>query len=161
MNTMSFLISQLFYKAGLYFMWNKTTYLPGDAIFLFDIGPQPDDKSDPGSTLVCVTTYINTACCRGADNNNITNDTAGAVGEWHYPDGTQVTPSSEMNFTKVNYTHQVRLAQMTSNSTPPLGVYTCQVPDPSTGVLHNASITLQMCKFADIMNKNIINGLQI
>ena len=129
-------------------MWNKTTFLPGNAVFLLDIGPQPDDVSDPGSTLVCVTTYINTACCRGADNNNITNDTAGAVGVWHYPDGSLVTHSSEMNITTVYYTHQVRLAQATSNSTPPLGVYTCQVPESCTGVLHNSSITLQMCKFA-------------
>ena len=144
----------LFHTAGLYFMWNKTTYLPGDAIFLYDIGPQPDDKSDPGSTLVCVTTYINTACCRGADNNNITNDTAGAVGEWHYPDGTQVTHSSEINFMTVGYTHQVRLAQASSNSTPPLGVYTCQVPELATGILYNASITLQMCKLVDIYVMN-------
>ena len=127
-------------------MWNRSTYLSGDVIFLFDIGRQPGDLSNPGSTLVCVTTYINTACCRGADNNNITNDTAGAVGEWRYPDGTQVTRSSEINFTTVGYSHQVRLAQASSNSTPPVGVYTCQVPDPSTHVLHNASITLQMCK---------------
>ena len=145
---------QLFHIAGLFFMWNKTTYLHGDVIFLYDIGTQPDDISDPGSTLVCVTTYINTACCRGADNNNITNDTAGAVGEWHYPDGTQVSPSSEINFTTVGYTNQVRLAQTSSNSTPPLGVYTCQVPQSSNGVLYNASITLQMCKLADIANNN-------
>ena len=80
----------------------------------------------------------------------MTNATAGAVGEWYYPDGTKVPRSNDssnvVNFARIGFTHQVRLAREISGSTPPLGVYTCQVPEPSTGVLHNASITIQTGK---------------
>ena len=50
-----------------------------------DIGIQPRDRTNPGSTIVCVTTNVNTACCRKNDNNALTNCTTGAVGEWYYP----------------------------------------------------------------------------
>ena len=120
------------------------TYLPGDSVLISDIGPQPADRSDPGSTLVCVTTNVNTACCRSGDNNGVTNATAGAVGEWYYPNGTQVPRPSGVvvDFARIGYTHQVRLGRVVSDSIPPLGVYTCQVPDPSSGFVYSASITI-------------------
>ena len=129
---------------GLYFILNGFIYLPGASVLISDIGPQPADRNDPGSTLLCVTTNVYTACCRGVDNNGLTNGTAGEVGEWLYPNSTQVPRPSDsvVDFVRIGYTHQVRLARKVSDSTPPLGVYTCQVPDPSTGVLHRAVIVI-------------------
>ena len=137
--------------AGLCFMLKNIMYLPGQTVFISDIGPQPANRSNPGSALVCVTTNINTACCRRGDNNALTNATAGAVGEWYYPDGTLVPRSGSdvIDFVRVGFTHQLRLAKEVSGSTPPLGVYTCEVPEPSTGVLHNASITIAMSKLCN------------
>ena len=68
---------------------------------------------------------------------------AGAIGEWHYPNGTLVPRASGHveDFARLAYTHQVRLARVVSDSPPPLGVYTCGVPDPSE-VSVNATITL-------------------
>ena len=122
-------------------------YLPNDTLHLPEIGSQPDDRRDPGSTVVCVTTNVNTACCRERDNNGRTNATAGAVGEWYYPKGTLVPRGNVTGFRRYGYTHQVRLARVISSSTPPLGLYTCQVPEPSMGILHNASVTIQTGKF--------------
>ena len=130
-------------------MVNNTLVLPGGSVLVSDIGPQPAYRSDSGSTLVCVTTNVNTACCRAGDNNGVTNATAGAVGEWYYPNGTQVPRASARNMAdleRIGYTHQVRLARVVSGSTPPLGVYTCQVPELSTGVAINASINIQYRK---------------
>ena len=69
--------------------------------------------------------------------------TAGAVGEWLYPSGTLVPrPSGHVvDFARLAYTHQVRLARAASDSPPPLGEYTCGVPDLS-GVSVNATISL-------------------
>ena len=101
---------------------NGVVYNDGASVLISDIGPQLADRSDPGSTLVCVTTNVNTVCCRGGDNNRMTNATAGAVGEWHYPNGTLVPRhGSVVNFARVGYTHQVRLARAVSDSPPPLG----------------------------------------
>ena len=128
-------------RTGLYFELYGTIYYDGDSVLISDIGPQPDDRSNPGSTLACVTTNVNTACCRRSDNLNTAK--AGAVGEWHYPNGTLVPRASfhVVDFARLAYTHQVCLARVVSDSTPPLGVYTCGVPDPS-GVSVNATITL-------------------
>ena len=134
---------------GLYFILSGTIHLPGDSVLISDIGSQSYDSSDPGSTLVCVTTNINTACCRGGDNNGVTNATAGAVGEWYYPNGAQVPRPSDgyvVDFARMGFTHHVRLSRRVSVSTPPLGVYTCQVPDPSTGFVYSASITIHQQK---------------
>ena len=129
---------------GLYFML-KTEILE-DSLFFLNIGPQATNRNVSGSTIVCVTTNINTACCRSADNNGMTNATAGTVGEWRYPNGTIVPRLSDnnvMDFARVGFTQQVRLArEVVSGSTPPLGVYTCEVPELSTGVLYSASITI-------------------
>ena len=57
--------------AGLYFMLKSSTYIPGASVLISDIGPQLANRSNPGSTLVCVTTDVNTACCRERDNNKM------------------------------------------------------------------------------------------
>ena len=125
---------------------NGKKYLPGASVLISDIGSQPaDNRSDPGSTLVCVTTNVNNACCRGEDNKYMTNVMAGAVAEWYYPDGTPVPRpdgGNVVDFVRVGFTLHLRLARQISTSTPPLGVYTCQVPDPSTGFVYSASITI-------------------
>ena len=120
-------------------MLNNKIYLPGEVLFISDIGPQPVDRSDPGSTLVCVTSSINTACC-----NNKT------VVEWFYPNCTTVPhgdESSVIDFATFHYTTQIRLAREVDDSAPPVGVYTCEVSDISTGTIYNASITIQIGKF--------------
>ena len=127
-------------------MLSGTIYLPGQSVLFSNIGFQSRrDRSDIGSTLVCVTTNVNTACCRSNDNNGNTTATAGAVGEWSYPNGTLVPRPGGLvtDFARIGFTHQVRLGRYQSLSTPPLGVYTCEVPEPSTGILHRASIILQ------------------
>jgi len=129
-------------------MLNGVIYYDGDSVLISDIGPQSADFSDHESTLVCVTTNINTACCRGSDNNDSTTDRAGAVGEWHYPNGTLVprlyrNRYNVTDFARFGYTHQARLGRQVSSSTPPLGVYTCVVPHLFTGVFYNASITIK------------------
>ena len=129
-------------------MLNNTIILPGESVLISDIGSQPNNRSDPGSTLACVTTNVNTACCRGKDNNGVTNVTAGAVGQWLYPNGSLVPRpgNNVVDFVRVGFTHHVRLARALSGSTPTLGVYNCQVPEPLTGIILEASITVQYCK---------------
>ena len=131
-------------STGLYFMLNGSTYLPGASVLISNIGPQPANHSNPGSTLVCVTTNVNTACCRSGDNNMMTNATTGAVGEWYYPNGSPVprTKSIVTDFARFGFTHHVRLAREASDSTPPPGVYKCEVPYPVNRVNVSASITL-------------------
>ena len=60
-------------------MLGNNIYFPGDST---DIGEQQlNNRPDPGSTLVCVTTNVNTACCRSGDNTN-----GGALGDFIGPD---------------------------------------------------------------------------
>jgi len=90
-------------------MIKNVIHLPGDSVFISDISvPQPDDISDVGSTLVCVTTNINPACCRASDSNGSTTDRAGAVGEWHYPNRTLVPHiyKNVIDFARVGYTQE-------------------------------------------------------
>ena len=136
-------------------MLNGEILLPGESVVISDIGFQPTDRSNTGSTLVCVTTNINTACCRANDNNAHTNATAGAVGEWYYPNSTLVPrPNGNVvDFARFGNTEQVRLGRL-PDSTSPLGVYTCQVPEPSTGILHNASVTLYQEGRKDIITRS-------
>ena len=129
-------------------MFNETLILPGSSIFFSVIGPQPANRGDPGSTLVCVTININTGCCR-KNEKNVSISYTGGVGEWYYPNGTKVPRASEssaVDLARIGYTQQVRLTREVSGSTPPLGVYTCEVPEPSTGDIHKASITIHYRK---------------
>ena len=112
-------------------------YLPGDAVLITDIGEfTAATAAGAGTSLVCVTSNVNTQCCRGSDGGN--------VGEWYFPDGTIVprNKGAETNdFTRSGFTHQVRLNRRNS-ATSPTGTYECRVPDGATGELVNASIIL-------------------
>ena len=125
-------------------MLNGLLHLPGDSIRISDIQYQTDDCSDPRSTLICVTTNINIACCR--DDNNLHNvPNSGAVGNWYYPDGTPIPNARDettVNLGKCNFKHQLRLGRVTSASIPP-GKYRCEVPHHVTGALVSAAITFQ------------------
>ena len=126
-------------STGLYFLLGNNIYLPGDSVLITDIGPQPYiNRPDPGSTLVCVTSNVNTPCCRGADGGN--------VGEWFDPDGSIVPRpysigSSTNIFARYGYTHQVRIGSI-GTPTGPLGAYRCDVPDGATGSNVSASINI-------------------
>ena len=126
------------FNTGLYFTLNGTVYLPGDTILITDIGSEnTNDRSDPGSSLVCVTTNVNTQCCRSDDNPN-----GGGRGEWYLPDGTRILNTSEMNFYRTHYIHQIRL-NCRNNAMSPTGVFTCVVPnDEDNTTNHNATITI-------------------
>ena len=135
---------------GLYFLLNGKVYLPGVSVNISDIGPQPDNRIDPGSTLVCVTTNVNKACCTGQN----------AVGEWFYPDGNIVpharNSSRVVDFARYGFNEQIRLGRAISNSAPPLGVYTCQIPASMTMALHNATIIIQNGNFDSEFKANFL-----
>ena len=127
-------------------MLGNNVYLPGDSVFISDIGYQPGTRADPGSTLVCVTTHVNTECCRGTDNPNNPNPNGGPVGEWFYPDGSMVPRSNNIGsstniFARYPYTHHVRLGSV-GTPTGPLGAYRCDVPNGTTGTNVSASINI-------------------
>ena len=118
----------------------NTINLPGDTVNINDIGEQPTDRNDPGMTLVCVATNVNSACCRGSDNNN-----GGPLGDLLYPNKTSLSALSVIGnaptiLYTVRRTNQLRLCSRGS-PTGPLGVYTCVVPDMN-GFDVTANITL-------------------
>ena len=49
-NNVMFFYVIYFLEAGLYFMLNNAIYLPGEAVFILDIGPEPANHSNFGST---------------------------------------------------------------------------------------------------------------
>ena len=112
-------------------MVENRVYLPGNSVNISDIGAQPlDNRFNPGSTLVCVTTNVNTNCCRSSDSNS-----NGRIGNWYYPNEDMVNypdAASGDNFTKFVQRHQLRLS---SRGAPegPLGEYRCEIPDGSGG----------------------------
>ncbi len=127
-----------------------TVYLPGDTIPITDVGDSYPtgvitNQVDPGPSLVCVTSNVNTMCCRNSDNPN-----GSAQGNWKYPNGTTV-PANSANpfgggFTRSRYAQQIRLNRKRPDVMSPTGVYTCEVPDGSNPAMtHNAAITLCEC----------------
>ena len=123
------------FAAGLYFTLNGTVYQPENSILITDIGVFAFDE--PGMSLVCVTSNVNTECCRTSDGGN--------VGEWYFPNGTIVPRNSHAQrddgFARSGFAHQVRLNRR-NNATSPTGTYECRVPDGGTRKLVNASIIL-------------------
>ena len=120
-------------------MLGNTIYLPGDSVLITDIGQQPADCAEAGSSLVCVTSNVNTQCCRGKDNPN-----GGAVGEWFYPNGSMVPRPNTIStdiFARYAYTHHVRLVSIGS-PTGPHGAYRCDVPDGMNATIVSASINI-------------------
>ena len=120
-------------------MLGNRIYLPGDTIFISDIGVQPNNKSDPGSTLVCVTINVNIKCCRGIDNPD-----EARIGNWMNPDNQQVPKSysatSNDSFVRVGWLHQIRLAK--NGNAIQCGLYTCEVPQQI-----NSSVTIRASIF--------------
>ena len=111
-------------------------YLPGDAVLIIDIGVFTATETGAGTSLVCVTSNVNTQCCRGAD--------GGSVGEWYFPNGDIVLRNNvagTADFSRSGFTHQVRLNRR-NNATGPTGVYECRVPPLGGGALVTASITI-------------------
>ena len=127
-------------STGLYFMKGNTIYNSGDTVNINAIGNQPIDHSDPGTTLVCVTSNINHHCCRNKDNPNM-----GALGYIVDSNGQNLNDlryigSATDDLFVVRRNQQLRLGKVGS-PTGPLGVYTCVVPDMS-GSDVTANITL-------------------
>ncbi len=128
-------------STGLYFSLDGLIYNPGSSINIADIGEQPGDRSDARSTLVCVTTNVNTECCRGADNPN-----GGGIGGWLDPNNTPIPSAGALGgatnvLARYLHSQQVRLVIVGGTPSGPLGVYTCVVPDMN-GVDVSATITI-------------------
>ena len=123
---------------SLYFMLRGIIYQPGSTVIITDIGTQAGtDPDQPGGTLVCVTTNINTQCCRGSDGGN--------GGDWYFPDGSMVPRGTGSgNFGRTGSTHQIRLNRL-SNVMHPVGAYECRVP-ASNGVEQVAVANIQLSK---------------
>ena len=121
--------------APVYFTLNGTVYLPGDTILITDIGTEnTSDMNDPGSSLVCNTTNVNTNCCRDVD--------GGSKGEWLDPDGTMILNSTSDDFYRTRYTHQIRLNRR-NDAISPTGVFTCVIPNDGDSTMnHTATITI-------------------
>ena len=125
-------------NTGLYFTLSGTVYLPGDTILITDIGSEnTNDRSDPGFSLVCVTSNVIPNCCRGVDNPN-----GGGRGEWYLPNGTRILNAPDTNFYRTRYTQQIRLNHR-NNAMSPTGVFTCEVPNNTMN--HTATIAIGEC----------------
>ncbi len=123
---------------------SDTIYLPGDTIPITDVGdgfPDTTNPTDPGPSLVCVTSNVNTMCCRGSDHPG-----SGPVGNLFYPNGTIVLGNGANQngvITRSSHTQQIRLNRKRPDVMSPTGVYTCEVPDESdTAIIHTATIIL-------------------
>ena len=117
-------------------------YLPGDTVLITGIGIDVMADPNPGSSLVCNTSNVNTHCCRGSDNPN-----GPSIGEWYFPNGTKVprlSASPNGDFTRTGWTHEVRLNRRNNNAMIPLGTYTCVVPDMNNVMNHSATVILRL-----------------
>ncbi len=125
---------------GLYFTLSGSVYLHNETVYIEDIGPDVDDRSNNrGAALVCHTDIVNTACCRSSDNNG-----NGPIGDWFYPDNSQVIhnnqdASTNNTFVRVGFHREVRLVTLGS-PTGPLGHYKCEVPNSRNDSVIAASI---------------------
>ncbi len=90
---------------------------------------------------MCVTSNVNTNCCRGADHPG-----SGPVGNWLYPNGTIVLGNSANpngSFTRSSHFQKIRLNRKRTDVMVQTGVYTCEVSDGSnTALIHRATIML-------------------
>ncbi len=114
-------------SSGLHFLLGNIIYNPGASLGINRIGSQPSDRENAGNTLACITTNINTECCRGTDSASGT-----PQGSWLYPNGTLIpSPAQQFatnTFTRYVYTQQIRLSSV-GNPKGPYGNYTCVIPD--------------------------------
>ncbi len=134
-------------EPGLYFTLSGTVYQSGATILITDVGDSYSpgsimNQGDPGLSLVCVTSNVNTMCCRGSDHTG-----SGPVGNWLYPNGTIVLGNNanpDGDITRSSHTRQIRLNRKRPDVMSPTGDYTCEVP--GTAMTHRATITLSECK---------------
>ena len=126
-------------NGSLYFELNGAVYQPGSSILITDVGTA-NSAADADMSLICVTSEVNSQCCRGSDGGN--------AGEWYFPDGS-IVPRARNDpngdFTRSGFTEQVRLNRR-NDAAAPTGVYTCAVPreDGCPGPMHTAHVTLGM-----------------
>ena len=120
-------------------------YLPGDAVLITDIGESSSlSVSNSGESLVCVTTNVNTQCCRDSDGPR---GKGGNAGEWYFPNGTIVPRrggGSIVDFTRSGFTHQVRLNHKRSAMSP-TGMFECRVPGRDGAANASALISIGQC----------------
>ena len=83
------------------------------------------DDIGEGAALLCVTDL--TQCCRGID----TPGEGGALGEWFYPNGTDVEIKDSGDDFCRNRGPSVVLLNHRNNAPFPTGLYCCEVPDAS------------------------------
>ena len=130
-------------------MLNNTEYLAGDTLTITDVGDSflsgsGVEQNDPGPSLVCVTSNVNTMCFSGRDHPG-----NGSVGNWLYPDGTTVlgkNANPNGSITRSSHIQQIRLNR--KRTVPNWSLYTCEVPDESDNdIIHTATITLGECTF--------------
>ena len=121
-------------------MLNGVRYEPGSTVSITDVGTSEYESgyANADSSLMCVTSHVNTQCCREEDGQN--------MGEWHYPNGSMVHRNRynrEGDFTRSGYTHEVRLNRRNSVISPS-GTYSCRVPGQGNcgSLMHVANITL-------------------
>ena len=115
-------------------------YESGSSVLITEVGEFLSSTGTffPDSSLVCVTSEVNSQCCRGRDGGN--------VGEWHFPDGSMVPRRNQApmaDFTRSGYTQQVRLSRR-NDALSQVGEYSCRVPreDGCNGEMHVATISL-------------------
>ena len=126
---------------SLYFELNGVTYESSSSILITEVGEFSSSTGSffPDSSLVCVTSEVNSQCCRGRDGGN--------VGEWYYPDGSMIPRRNDnpamADFTRTAYREQVRLSR-SYDALSPVGEYSCRVPreDGYNGEMHVGIISL-------------------
>lgn len=137
---MSFLFCNIDIAGSLYFEHEGIRYESGSSVLITEVGTSMSSASilKPDTSLVCVTSEVNTRCCRKRDGGNI--------GEWHFPDGSLI-PRNQNNpdgdFTRSGYTQQLRLNRR-NDALEPSGIFSCMVPqdDGCGAMMHIANITL-------------------
>ena len=107
-------------------MIGNSILLSNESVNITDIGEQPfNDRTDPGSTLVCVTDNVNRNCCRGGDTGY------GSIGGWYHDNQPVLSLNAVWwltnTFVRIVHARQVRLAAI-GRPTGPVGDYTCSVP---------------------------------
>ena len=112
-------------------------YFDGESVPFEMVGNQASPENPRGS-LICITDYVRSKCCRTKDEGNL--------GEWFFPNGTQVPRNNRAppgsTVTRTGFTRQVRLNRKGIGG--PYGVYTCRVPTPTSG--KNISISINLSK---------------
>ena len=129
-------------NTGIYFTLNGTVYLPGDTVLITDIGSHTtDDIFGTRSSLLCITSNVNTGCCRSTDNPF----GLGSRGDWYFPNGTRILSTQENNFYRVRYLQQIQLYRR-NGAMSPTGDFTCEIPNDADSTMpFTATIRIGEC----------------